>query len=93
MTTNDCHNAGMNPRGPKNRRELRQFLADDLAAYIHHRQFPVRGWRSLDWIRFPVIGWQRLLRKTEYVVNSKRGKLWKPYAAWRKGRFYGLPCC
>lgn len=70
-----------------NRRDLRRFLQEDLAAYIHHRQFPARRWRLLDRLRYPVIGWQRLLRRTEYAVNTKRGGFWKLYVAWRKGIF------
>lgn len=34
--------------------------------------------------------WERLLRKTEYITNCKKGKLWKVYEIILKYRFHNM---
>ena len=53
------------------RSALARYLADDLAAHGLDR-LTVR-----ERMRRPQIGWQRLLRRTEYVANCMTGPVWR----------------
>jgi len=39
----------------------------------------VGRWSWAVGFRHPLLRYQRLLRRTEYVVNCRKGRLWKPY--------------
>ena len=62
------------------RKELKRYLAEDLAAN------GIKEWRLLYRIRFPVVHFQRHLRRTEFIVNCYRGpfaNLVQLVAKWR----------
>jgi serine O-acetyltransferase len=62
------------------RTELREYLRSDLAANGQGR------WRFYDRWRLPVLHFQRHLRRVEYIVNCRRGKIWAPYRAFARWR-------
>jgi serine O-acetyltransferase len=70
-------------KGIRSRADLQRYLALDAAAHLP----PIRTWWPwLRW-RYPVLAWQRLFRKTEYVVNCLTGWPWAPVRAVIKLRF------
>jgi serine O-acetyltransferase len=61
--------------GPRDKKELRHYLAEDLQAH------GITRWRWHDRFRFPVLHFQAELRKTEYVINTRKGRLGRSYAS------------
>lgn len=53
--------------------DLKHYNDADLA------QAGLKQWRPWSGFRYPILAFQRLLRRTEYVVNCRQGKIWKPY--------------
>ncbi len=66
------------------RADLRRYLDADFKAY----KIP-NAKRWWPWFRFqyPILAWQRRLRRLEYIVNARAGLFWKPYVLWRRYRF------
>lgn len=58
--------------------DLHRYLEADL------RNAGISRWRPWLGLRYPLLRYQRLLRKTEYAVNCTRGPLAKPYAFLRQ---------
>ncbi len=73
--------------GIQSRAELRAWMGQDLTQYRKNGAFPRSRWRWWDGLQFPLIAWQRTLRKTEYVANTRTGKIWRPYVLLWKARF------
>ena len=65
----------------RSKADYTSFLQADLEVH------GLSGWRW--WMRFKydVVAWQRLLRKTEYLINCRKGALWRPYVLWTRWRF------
>ena len=74
---------------PQTRAELREWLKLDLDGYIKDGIFPASPGRWRWWDRFhcPLIFWQRVLRKTEFVVHRRTGMLWLPWVLFWRWRF------
>lgn len=64
----------------RSREDYLAYLAADLAAHHCQRWSLLEGWRN------PVLGFQRLLRRAEYVANCKPGPLWRFRLLWLKWR-------
>jgi serine O-acetyltransferase len=62
---------------------LNEYLRADIAS---HRP-RIDRWRFWYPLKYPVLAWQRRLRRVEYLRNCKTGLLWKPYIAWVNYRF------
>jgi serine O-acetyltransferase len=60
--------------------DLREYLLADLAAGGR------RIWRFYDRWRFPALHFQRHLRRVEYIVNCRRGKVWAAYRTFSRWR-------
>jgi serine O-acetyltransferase len=61
-------------------RDLKRYQQEDLAAN------GLPSWRWYDRFRHPQVGFQRKLRRTEFVLNCMRGPVWKivrGYCRWR----------
>ena len=54
---------------------------EDRDRYIQAdlRQANIGRWSWAVGMRYPLLRYQRMLRRTEYVVNCRKGRLWKPY--------------
>jgi serine O-acetyltransferase len=63
-----------------NRSDLREYLRADALAFIP----PVPFWRPWYGLKYPVLAWTRLMRRTEYVVNCLRSPAWAPVRAIAK---------
>ncbi len=57
----------------RSKSDLKNYLAADLASA------GIARWRLWMGLRYPLLRYQRLLRKTEYAVNCSHGPLRKPY--------------
>jgi serine O-acetyltransferase len=70
----------------QSRNQLREWMRQDLQQYIEQGAFhdPVGRWRIWHRLQYPLIAWQRLMRRTEFTFNTKRGRLWQPYVLFRK---------
>jgi serine O-acetyltransferase len=77
---------------PITRSELREWLDQDLKQYIREDAFPAAAgkWRWWHRLNFPVIHWQRILRRTEYVVATKHGPWGALQIIFWKWRFLRL---
>jgi len=66
------------------RSDLQMYLEADLRAPAAPR---IRRWRP--WLRFqyPLLAWQRHLRRVEHIVNTRRQAIWRPYVLWVRFRF------
>jgi serine O-acetyltransferase len=64
----------------RTRKDLARYQAEDLAAHKLAR------WRWYDRYRYPVIAFQRQLRRTEWVSNRKGGRLWRVYRMFCRWR-------
>lgn len=62
----------------KSKTDLTRYLQADLA------KAGISQWRPWMAIRYPLLRYQRMLRKTEYAVNCARGPLRKPYVFLRQ---------
>jgi len=71
----------------RSRAELRDWMKQDLEQYRKNGEFPRARWHWWDTWQFPIIGWQRTLRRAEYVTNTRTGKLWLPYVLLWKAFF------
>lgn len=65
------------------KRALNEYLRADIA---NHRP-AIDKWRFWYSMKYPVLAWQRRLRRIEYLRNCKTGKMWRPYLAWANYRF------
>lgn len=61
-------------------------MRQDLQKYIEQGVFEDKSgrWRWWHRLQYPLIAWQRGMRRTEYIVNTRRGRLWLPYVLFRK---------
>ncbi len=65
---------------PITKAELKSWLAIDLNEYVRDGIFPHgQRWRWWHRYQFPVIHWQRCLRRAEFAVAARRHPLWKPW--------------
>jgi serine O-acetyltransferase len=64
----------------ESRADLQRYQAEDLIAH----QLP--RWRWPMRFSHPVLAFQRQLRRTEYVINCRRGSLWRLYRGYRQRR-------
>lgn len=71
----------------RSRAELRAWMKQDLEQYRKNGSFPGSRWHWWHGLQFPVIGWQRTLRRTEYVTNTWTGTIWRPYVLLWKAHF------
>lgn len=62
---------------PRTRAELHAWMQQDLAAYQREGIFPAPRWRWWHRLHYPLIAWQRTLRRTEYVASIRRGRGWQ----------------
>lgn len=60
------------------KRALNEYLRADMA---NHRP-AIDRWRFWHPMKYPVLAWQRRLRRIEYLRNCRSGILWRPYLAW-----------
>lgn len=59
-------------------RDLKDYQKADLIAHGKSQ------WRWFDGLRYPVLAFQRQLRRTEFVLNVLKGPIWTPYKAYRR---------
>jgi serine O-acetyltransferase len=64
----------------ESRADLQRYQAEDLNAHQLTR------WRWPMRFSHPVLAFQRQLRRTEYVINCRRGSLWRLYRGYRQRR-------
>lgn len=62
------------------RAELRAYLRADALAFTPS----VAVWRPWHRLKYPVLAWTRLMRRTEYLINRRRGAIWAPVRALAK---------
>ena len=72
--------------GPHTKEELHAWLAEDLAAYRGEGVFAGTRWRWWDRFHYPLIAWQRTLRRTEFMLNTRQGGLWRLWIFFWKWR-------
>ena len=74
---------------PQSKAELRAWLKQDLESYIANGAFPAHPgrWRWYDRFRYPVIHWQRLMRRAEYSVAMRKSAAWLPFVLLVRWRF------
>jgi serine O-acetyltransferase len=59
-------------------KDLRRYQQEDLAAHGLSR------WRWTDRFRYPVLAFQRKLRRTEYILNRFEGNIWRLYCQYSR---------
>src|SRR5579875_2760716 len=77
VASEPAHASGTAILPPRTRAELHAWMQQDLAAYQREGIFPASRWRWWHRLHYPVIAWQRTLRRTEYVVTARRGRVWR----------------
>jgi serine O-acetyltransferase len=62
------------------RRDLSHYLSEDMRAH------GVRRWHFFLRFRYPVLAWQRHLRRVEFIHNTRSSRIWRPYVMFRLWR-------
>lgn len=64
------------------------YVKEDIEALGAKIRHPlIRTNNSMVWLVDPVVKFQRILRKLEYLENCKKSKLWTPIKLWWRWRF------
>ena len=74
---------------PQSKAELKLWMEQDLRGYIANGSFPSQSgcWKWWHRFQYPLIYWQRLLRKTEYAANVHTSLAWMPWVLFLRWRF------
>jgi serine O-acetyltransferase len=61
----------------RSKADLQHYLQADLD------RSGIGRWRFWSGIRYPIMRYQRLLRRTEYSVNCRTAKIWRPFVMFQ----------
>lgn len=61
----------------RSKADLAEYWRADLA------RAGMSNWSWVKAIRYPILRYQRMLRMTEFALNCRKGRMWKPYVLLR----------